>query len=345
VVRNTSIYGAGRLRKKFCFCMTAILDYTCRMLGSRRQKERQAHYCLLVNKSATRYTAAAVTRLTDRIRAEGKYFSVLEPETALAMAEEAEKVAGLAPGGQKALPQFISRRGKVTALVAAGGDGTFNLVARAAAKAGLPVGIFPLGRYNNIAQSILGSVEAERATQAIISRKYAKVDYAMAAGLPLFGSLGLGFVPELAKSLENRKLPRLAWGWNQLGTKVAEEVERRQYTIQLDSYRFEVSSRLVMVNLQPRTLGIGFSPVSLTDDGQMEVQFDVIDSPKVLGNYLRLTARNGYLYRSEIRQFRGRQLTISPVQDQWLYLDGELLQLPTNILEVRFANEQLRVFC
>lgn len=299
----------------------------------------------MVNTSATRYSAAAVKRLTDQIRTEGKYFSVLEPETALAMAEEAEKVAGLAPGGQKALPQFISRRGKVTALVACGGDGTVNLVARAAGRAGLPVGILPMGRYNNIARSVLGTVDKERATQAIMSRKYSKFDYAVAAGLPVFGSLALGFVPQLAKALDGRKPPRLAWGWNQLGTKVAETTDSRPFTIQLDSFRFETSSRMVTVNIHPLVLGLNFSPVSRADDKQMEVQFDVIDSPRMLGNYLRLTSRNRYLYRSEIRQYRGSQLTISPVQDQTLYLDGELLTLPTNILEVRFADEQLRFFC
>lgn len=314
------------------------------MPRSRRQKERQAHYCLLVNTAATRYSAAAVKRLTDRIRSEGKYFSVLEPETALAMAEEAEKVAGLAPGGQKALPQFISRRGKVTALIACGGDGTVNLVARAAARAGLPLGILPMGRYNNIARSILGAVDKERAIEIILNREYTKVDYAIAAGLPVFGSLGLGFVPELAKALEGRKPPRLAWGWNQLGTKVAEATERRSYSIQLDSYRFEVSSRMFMINVLPLVLGMNLSPVSLMDDKQLEAQFDVIDSPKILGNYLRLTARNRYLYRSDIRQYRGSQVTISPVQDQIMYLDGEILHLPTNILEVRFADEQLRIF-
>ncbi|MBD3332981.1 hypothetical protein GF356_09020 [candidate division GN15 bacterium] len=314
------------------------------MPRSRRQKERQAHYCLLVNTASTRYSAAAIKKLTDRIRSEGKYFSVLEPDSALAMAEEAEKVAGLAPGGQKALPQFISRRGKVTALVACGGDGTVNLVARAAARAGLPVGILPLGRYNNFARSVLSSLDREQAASAILGRKYTKVDYAVAAGLPVFGSLGLGFVPELARALEGRKPPRLAWGWGQLGSKTAESTDRRAYTVQLDSYRFEVSSRMIMVNLQPWALGLNISPISLCDDKQLEVQFDVLESPKLLGDYLRLTSRNRYLYRSDIRQYRGRQLTISPVQDQTLYLDGELLDLPTNILEVRFADDQLRVF-
>jgi len=302
----------------------------------RLQKQRQIHYCLLVNRRASAYTDGPVKALAEQIRQSDGSCVVVEPETPMAMAEAALKICGEQAGG---------RRPDATGLIACGGDGTFNLVARGALAANIPIGVLPMGRYNNIARALYGSTDMQVCTKAILSRNYQQIDCAQAAGLPFFGAIGLGFIPELSRILEARKPPRFGFGWGQLAGEAAEAVEPKRLEGKVDSFRFDITPRLFNVNLLPFAVGLPLSSASLSTDQQMEVIFDTTDSPKELAGYVKQIRKNQYLYGSGIRLFRGNSISLQPTQGQTLYLDGELLQLPTNVVDVQFVEKKLKVFC
>ena len=112
------------------------------MKRRRYHRERHSHYCLLVNPEASSYDQALVQKLARRIRNAGARYTILEPDSPIQMLATARKAAGIGKvrGG---FPTSVHQRGKVTALVACGGDGTFNLVGRAAVQAGMPIGLLP----------------------------------------------------------------------------------------------------------------------------------------------------------------------------------------------------------
>jgi diacylglycerol kinase family enzyme len=314
------------------------------MIRKRRQKGKQNHYCLLLNSAAANYRRGAVERLTAALRKVGTYYTIVEPESAPDLLKMAEQAAGQRRRG-KYLSQNIGRRGKITGLIACGGDGTFNLAARAAMAADLPVGVLPMGRMNNIARSLFGSEGQDAAIKNIVSGQYRKIDSARAGDQMFFGSIALGYVPRLMLELDDRKRPRFAIGWEHLGDQAAAEIEAVRSVIKVESFRFELSPLMININLLPYSAGLPFSPASAVDDGRAEVIFDHGNESTDFGTYTRQLFKKKYLYGNEIRLYRGSVIAVQPASGRTLYLDGELIQVPNNVLEVRVGPAQVKVFC
>ncbi|NOY88487.1 MAG: hypothetical protein GXO93_03730 [FCB group bacterium] len=310
----------------------------------RRQKQKQSHYCLLVNKKATNYNQSLVNKLAYAIRSKGGYYSIFSPDSSGLLYQTAMKTSGLKRWYHPA-PQSFSKRGKVTAFIACGGDGTFNIVAQVALKANLPVGILPMGKFNNIALSLYGSDNADTAINRMMERSYRKIDTATIAGKTFFSSVGFGFVPQMAATLNSKKKPRFSMGWAKLGQKSAQAVTTQKTVIKIDSFRFEINPTIFNVNLLPYTLGLPFSTVSLYDDSQAEIIFDVGVDSKVFSTFTRQIYKKKYIYGSDIKLFRGKDITAQFVKEAMIYLDGELIKLNDDFVKIEIGNNQLKVFC
>lgn len=310
----------------------------------RHHKHRQRHICLLVNKKAANYNQRYIRKLTDAIRREGGYYTVFAPDSAMALYQTAQKICGF-KRWHRSVPPHFHRRGKVTSLVACGGDGTFNLVARVALKANLPIGVIPLGSYNNITRSLYDSDDPDIAIKKILGRSYRKIDSATVANQALFGSLGLGFVPELSDILRNKKKPRFSLGWGQLSLKAASLVKTKKMIIKIDSFRFEVSPIILNVNLLSYTAGLPLSPASIFDDFQTEVIFDIKAETKLFSIFARQIYKKKYIYGTDVKLFRGKTISFQPARGMLLYLDGELLEQPNDVIEIEVSDKQLKVFC
>jgi len=314
------------------------------MIRKRRPSEQHAHHCLLVNTQAANYNPIVIKRLMTSIRRKGGAYTIHESDSAAVLVERAQLDCGLRRRFRR-LPPYMQRRGKVTSIVACGGDGTFNLAAGVALAADLPVGVVPMGRFNNIARSLYDSVEAEPAIQKIVKRGYQWIDTATVSGRFVIGSFGIGFIPQIARLLEGRKTPKFGFRWSQLGAKAASTVPRKKMIIKVDSFRFEVRPTIFNINLLPYSAGLPLSPASIFDDRQIEVVFDVGDNTEHLSSFVRLIYKRKYAYGSDVRLFRGKTISFQPIKRQVAYLDGELINLQSNIVEVNVGEKQLKVFC
>jgi len=314
------------------------------MIRKRQQKVKRRHFCLLVNPQAADYERHLIRRLTSAIRKSGCYYTVLEPNSAIELFTLARQATG-ARKLSRFLGQHVSRRGKITALVACGGDGTFNLVARSAMETGVPVGILPMGRMNNIARAIHDSVDPDVAIKKILSGRYRRIDSARAANQVFFGSVGVGFTAELARAQIGKRTPRFGLGWSQLGSRAAAEVAVTSIVLKVDSFRFEVSPLIFNVNLLPYSAGLPLSLASIPDDGRAEVIFDLGNKAGEFGSFTRSIYKGKYLYGNDVRLYRGKTITCQPIKGKTLYLDGELIELPANVLEIQVGPGQVNVFC
>jgi len=296
----------------------------------------------LVNRAAYGYQPRLISRLLETIRANNCSYTVYEPDSAMDLLRAAEVAAGLRKAGH-ALPRPYLRGGKVTSLVACGGDGTFNLVARAALKAGLPVGHYPLGRLNNFANAFYGTVDLNKVAKHILSSGVRESDTAQAGNLPFFGSVGLGFTVRLVEELQSRSVPRLALGWSQLGARAASGVEFKRVVLKVDSFRFEVSPAILSVNLLSHSAGLPLSPASIPDDGHAEVLFDTSPETGDFSAFTRLIFKKKFLYGDEVRLYRGKVISMQPVKGRTMCLDGELVELPTDFVEIKISEKKLQV--
>ncbi|MFQ5453054.1 MAG: diacylglycerol/lipid kinase family protein [Candidatus Zixiibacteriota bacterium] len=309
-----------------------------------QKKFGRNHYCLLINKEATNYNYRYVRKLTGAIREKGAYYSIFEPNSAISLFQTAQRICGFRRWRHFIPPQF-QKRGKVTSLIACGGDGTFNIVARVALKADIPLGILPIGACNNIARSLHGTDGIESAIKTILSQNIRKIDSAKIADQLFFGSLGIGFIPELSNLLNNQKKPRFSFGWSQLGYKAATQVKKRKMIVKIDSFRFEVNPKIINVNLLPYTSYLPLSPTSICDDSQAEIIFDIDADSKLFSSYTRQLYKKKYIYGSDIKLFRGSNISFQPTKGILLYLDGELIEHPGNLIEIKVSEKQLKVYC
>jgi len=298
----------------------------------------------MVNQSASCYQEKAVQGLINEIKRRNGSYTVYEPETALELLKQTEVVVGKRRSSRD-LPAPYSRGGAVTALVACGGDGTFNLVARVAMVMDLPVACLPLGKTNNIARSLYEKPNIETATKRILTGSYKVIDCAVAADQPFFGSIGIGLVPELAEQLQGGQVPRFGIGWSRLVSRVAAGVELKKTVVKVDSFRFEIRPIILNINLLPYSVGLPLSPASIADDGLLEIIFDQGDHKASFSAYARAIHKKKYLYGDDIRLYRGTVISCQPMDGQMLYLDGELIKIPMETLEIRISPKKLSVLC
>ncbi len=314
------------------------------MSRSRHQKEPSGHYLVLVNKTATTYTRRAVSKLLEAIKKNGRQYTIFEPDTAMGLlkqAQDAVKASAKPVGGS---PRS-ERRGAFSAIIACGGDGTFNLAARAAVEGDLPIGALPLGRFNSIARHLYGDTSVDKAIALVMAGNYRKIDIGVASEQPFISAIGLGFLPELFQLLVKEKPPRFGFGWSQFGSKAASAVKPAAMTMKIDAYKLEASPVLFNVNLLSFAAGLAFSEASIMDDHHAEVIFDMGMKPDDASALTKALYKGKYLFGNDVRMYRGQTITIQPVKGRTLYLDGELIPLPTNVLSIKIGEKQVKAFC
>ena len=312
-------------------------------MRKRQQKQKNNHYCLFVNQSAANYNLSYIKKLTNAIRRGGGSYTIFEPDTPLKLLHTAQKVVGLRKWHRQ-IPRAFQQRGKVTALIACGGDGTVNLIGRVGIQSSLPVGILPMGKFNNIARSLYEDFSVEKLIKIILKGQYQKIDYGLVGQQIFIGSAALRFTVEMQKQLQQNNLSRFAFRWGQYSSKAVSELTPKQMIIKIDAFRFEVSPSILNINLLPYSIGLPFSEASIFDDSYAEIIFDYKTDKKNITQFIRQMYKKKYIYGSDVKLFRGQKITIQPTKGDVLYLDGELVDLPNEMLEIEIKNNKLKVF-
>lgn len=308
----------------------------------RQHKPKNNHYCLLVNQKSANYNPVHIKKLTGAIRKNGDYYTVFEPDSPVKLLHTAQKVAGLRRWHRQ-IPQVFQKRGKVTALIACGGDGTVNLLGRVGIRSKLPIGILPMGRFNNIAKSLLQDCSIDSAIKTILKGQYNKIDHGSIGRHQFFGSLGFGFVVNMQKLLTQNGIPRFGFRWNQYSGKAISESEETPIVIKIDAFRFEVSPHVLNINLLPYSIGLPFSNVSMMDDAVAEIVFDFNTDKKKIAQFIRQLYKKKYIYGTDIKLFRGKKINIQPVIGKLMYLDGELIEIPKETVDIEIIGGKLKI--
>ena len=228
-------------------------------------------------------------------------------------------------------------------IIACGGDSTVNLVARNLIRRTCTLGILPLGKYNNIYNSLYGPPDLGKAVDHILSGQSRKIDYGMAGRHFFLGSVGLGLIPNLAE-LIGHNTPRFGIGWSRKASLAAASVKVQQTSITIDEFKFDIAPLTININLLSYSLGLSLTPTSINNDGKAEIVFDIGQAKANLSGFIRKIFKKKYIYTDEIRMYRGQKIIISPTAERKLYLDGEIVKLKETTLKVETFPSKIRVY-
>lgn len=285
-------------------------------------------FYLLINPGADGYSSKKIDYLTGELKRAGKQFHTIEIATF-----------------ENALVQLrgiVQRRPE--AIIACGGDSTVNLIAQTLIRHSTGLGIYPLGRFNNIYRSLNGEPKLESAAEHILSGKSIKIDHGLASGRFFLGSIGIGLIPELLGQINSKRVPRFGLGWSRMAAMAAANVNTKQISIKIDAFRFDISPRLLNINLLPYSVGLPIASACIEDDGKGEVIFDIGNNSAILSSFIRMIFKKKYIYSDDIRMFRGSKVTISPIPRSKLYIDGEIVDHALDALEIEFFEKKIRIF-
>lgn len=212
---------------------------------------------------------------------------------------------------------------KVDVVVAIGGDGTVNEVARSLIHTDTALGIIPCGSGNGLARHLLVPLDPIGAINTINACVIKKLDYGIINDIPFFCTCGVGFdafvSSKFAKSerrglltyLENTLLEGLKY-------------KPSTYEIEVDGDKKKYKAFLIAcANASQYGNNVYIAPAASMSDGLMDVTimepFTVLEAPQIAIQLFNKTITNN----SRIKTLRCKRLHIHREHTGVIHFDGD----------------------
>lgn len=211
----------------------------------------------------------------------------------------------------------------VDVVVAVGGDGTVNEVARAIVHSDTVLGIIPCGSGNGLARHLLLPLNVRKAIDVINRCEVRQLDYGIINDYPFFCTCGMGFDAFVSmKFAEAGKRGPITYVENVLreGLKYKPET----YTIEDESGTLQYKAFLIScANASQYGNNAYIAPQASMSDGLMDViimePFDVFEAPQISIEMFSKTLDKN----SKIKTFRTRHLHIHRDKPGVIHYDGD----------------------
>lgn len=211
----------------------------------------------------------------------------------------------------------------VDIVVAIGGDGTVNEVARAIVHSDTALGIIPCGSGNGLARHLLLPLNVRKAIEVINRCEVRQLDYGIINDYPFFCTCGMGFDAFVSmKFAEAGKRGPITYVENVLreGLKYKPET----YTIEDENGTVQYKAFLIScANASQYGNNAYIAPQASMSDGLMDViimePFDVFEAPQISIEMFSKTLDKN----SKIKTFRTRHLHIHRDKPGVIHYDGD----------------------
>lgn len=216
-------------------------------------------------------------------------------------------------------------------VVAVGGDGTVNEVARALIHTPTALGIIPCGSGNGLARHLQLPMDPEGAIQMINETCIKSLDYGTMNNLPFFCTCGMGFDAFVSMKFANSgKRGLLSYIENTLRETLTYKPDT--YTLTLDDQQIEQRAFVIAcANASQYGNNAFIAPAATMSDGLMDITvlepFSAIEAPQ-----LALQLFNGTLTtNSRVKTFKARKAHIKRLSKAPVHVDGDPLLTDTEI--------------
>ncbi len=211
----------------------------------------------------------------------------------------------------------------VDIVVAVGGDGTVNEIARSIVHSDTALGILPCGSGNGLARHLLLPMNLKKSVEVINQCEVHELDYGVINGYPFFCTCGMGFDAFVSmKFAESGKRGPISYAENILreGLKYKPET----YTLEDETGTKQYKAFLIScANASQYGNNAYIAPQASMSDGLMDVvimePFDVLEAPQVSFDMFNKTLDKN----SKIKSFRCKKLHITRNKPGVIHYDGD----------------------
>ena len=214
---------------------------------------------------------------------------------------------------------------KVDVVVAIGGDGTINEIARSLVHTETALGIIPCGSGNGLARHLRIPMEPKAAIDVINQGNRLCIDYGKINNIPLFCTCGVGVDPFVSlKFADSGKRGLLTYLENTLHESLTYQPE----TYEIENEEGTVKYKAWMIacgNASQYGNNAYIAPHASLTDGLMDVTimepFTVLDVPSLSFQLFNKTIDQN----SRVKTMRAKKIKIHRTQDGVMHFDGDPL--------------------
>ncbi|WP_281644914.1 diacylglycerol/lipid kinase family protein [Bacteroides zoogleoformans] len=231
---------------------------------------------------------------------------------------------------------------KVHAVVAIGGDGTINEIARSLVHSQTALGIIPCGSGNGLARHLQIPMEPKKAIEVINEGVMEVIDYGKINEVPFFCTCGVGF--DAFVSLQFSKAGKRG-PLTYLEKTLLESLKYRPetYELEMDGSTLRYKAFLIACgNASQYGNNAYITPQAALNDGLLDVTilepFTVLDVPSLSFQLFNKTINQN----SRIKTFRCQALRIHRSKPGVVHFDGDPMMTGENI-DVKIVKKGLQV--
>lgn len=217
----------------------------------------------------------------------------------------------------------LARETSASVVVAVGGDGTVNEVARGLVGTGKTLGIIPCGSGDGLARHLGISHIFSRALKTVISGKAGPLDAGTIDGRLFFSVCGVGFDAVVSERFAKCGRRGLS-SYISEGMKTWRIYVPEKYSIVLDGQTLEHDAMFITVgNSNQWGNGAKITPLADSSDGILDItvvdDFKAIELPLLAGQLMTGSAHKS----RRVHTYRGRNITIIRPSDGPAHADGD----------------------
>ena len=216
-------------------------------------------------------------------------------------------------------------------VVAIGGDGTVNEVARAIVDTGTALGIVPCGSGNGLARHLMLPLNVRGAIETLNKCEIHDLDYGCINGMPFFCTCGMGFDAFISmKFAHSGKRGPITYVENVL--KEGLKYEPETYTIEDETGTREYKAFLISIaNASQYGNDAYIAPQASMRDGLMDViimePFDMLEAAQVSIDMFNKTLDKN----SKIKTFRSKHVHIKRSHPGVVHYDGDPIMADSDL--------------
>ena len=234
---------------------------------------------------------------------------------------------------------------KPDVVVACGGDGTVNEVARGLVKTEIPIAVVPVGSGNGIARHFKIPSGISNAIQLIKKKKIAKMDVGVVNGHYFFGNMGCALESHFIR-IYNKNGSHGIWAYMIAFFNAIISFKYQKILIEYQKEIKQISPFIFLVsNTNQQGYNFSLTPQALSDDGKLDLfwieKSSLIKKIKFMINTLfckRLKSNNyNFVKLSSLK------ISLLDPGNFCIQIDGEYLPVTSKNLEVEVIPKKLNV--